>query len=142
MINYTTAPASLKYPLEQITYSISNIDLGKLNSSPFEILPTGFNYNVVNAYLSYENSTLDPTQNLYIGYESLLGGVLTSCFCQFDTIYMNGNIGNIGLGTRIQNLGTPSNSANYEPLVLWQQADNTGATYTLFNLTVTYIKFP
>jgi hypothetical protein len=142
MINYNIPSASLKYPLEQITVNITTVDLIKLHTSPFEILPSGYNYNVVNAYLVYDNFQCNGGLNLYIGYESLLNVALTSSFCVFDTINMNGINGNIGIGTRIQNLNTPSNSVNSQPLVLYQTVDDNTAQYFTFELTITYIKFP
>jgi len=142
-MNYTPASSggtSLLYPLEQVTLNISNIRLQKLNTSPWQLLPAGFNYTVVNAYLAYDNINCNSGLNLFIGYESLLGATTASCFCDFDTSFMIVNSGNIGLGTRIRNFHNAT-STNVEPLVIWQQSDDTTANYNLFQLTITYLKF-
>ena len=143
MINYTpsTNTGSLLYPLEQITLSISNIRLKVLNSSPWELLPLGFNYNVTNAYLNYDAVNFNTGINLFIGYESFLGANVFSSFCDFDTSAMSIGNGNIGLGTRVRNFSY-ANSTNSEPLVLWQQSDDGTANYNTFELTITYLKFP
>lgn len=143
MINYTppTNTGSLLYPLEQITLSISNIRLQKLNTSPWQLLPAGFNYTVINAYLNYDNINCNSGQNLFIGYESLLGASLSSNFCDFDTTFMIATSGNIGLDTRVRNFYS-STSTNFEPLVIYQQADDPTAIYNTFELTITYLKFP
>jgi hypothetical protein len=143
-MNYTrpaTGSTSLTYPLEQVTLTISNIRLQKLNTSPWQLLPLGFNYTVVNANLNYDNINCNTGINLYIGYESLLAANVNSNFCDFDTALIAANFGNIGLGTRVRNFWTAT-STNFEPLVIWQQADDTTATYNNFELTITYLKFP
>ena len=143
-MNYTPAVSggtSLTYPLEQVTLSISNPRLQKLNTSPWPLLPQGFNYTVVNAYLDYDNINCNSGQNLYIGYESLLGAQLASNFCDFDTTFMISTSGNIGLDTRVRNFFNAT-STNFEPLVLYQQTDDTTAIYNKFELTITYLKFP
>jgi hypothetical protein len=141
MINYNTPSAGLKYPLEQITVSVSGLDLKKLNTSPLQILPLGFNYDVINVYLNYDCFSCNTSVDLFIGYESLLAADLLSSFCSFDTIWLNSNFGTIGLGTRVIN-HLPSGTLNTQPLVIWQQSDDSGADYSIFELTVTYIKFP
>jgi hypothetical protein len=142
-MNYTrpATSGSLLYPIEQVTLSISNIRLQKLNTSPWTLLPQGFNYIVVNAYLDYDNINCDVAHNLFIGYESLLGATISSRFCDFDTTLILSQIGNIGIGTLPRNYWI-ANSTNSEPLIIWQPIDDTLATYNKFELTITYIKFP
>jgi hypothetical protein len=144
-MNYTrppAAPAGLTYPIEQITVNPTNLQLQKLNTSPFQILPSGFNYTVINANLKYDNINLNTGINLFIGYESLLGTAISSAFCDFDTAFMGLIAGNIGLDTKVRNQLIYATSTDFEPLVLWQQGDDSTATYNVFTLTITYIKFP
>lgn len=144
MIEYL-APSSggggLQYPLKQITHTIDQGILKSLNSSPFALLTTGFNYIVISAVLNYDCVNVNSGQNYYIGYESLLGGTPFSSFCDFDTSLMGTNAGVIGLGTRTRNLWI-ANSTNIENLILWQQTDDGTAAFNRFDLTITYLEFP
>lgn len=143
MIEYL-APSgggNLTYPLKQITHTIDPIILKSLNTSPFAILTTGFNYIVISAVLNYDCINVNTGQNYYIGYESLLGGTVFSSFCDYDTALMETNSGVIGLGTRTRNLWI-ANSTNIENLVLWQQTNDGTAAFNRFELTITYLEFP
>ena len=143
MIEYNTPVSggtSLTFPLLQTTVSVGNSALKSLHTSPYQILPAGFNYVVINAYLDYRNNLLDPSINLFIGYELLLGAQIASAFCDFDTSGMGANDGNIGLGPKSHNYWM-SNSNNTQPLVLWQQIDDALANYNQFDLTITYLQF-
>jgi len=143
-MNYTQKAStgnSLTFPLLQTTVQIGNGELKNLLTSPYEILPAGYNYVVINAYLDYRNNNLNSGSNLFIGYEALLGVQIASAFCDFDTTYIGTNNGNIGLGTKSRNFYI-SNSNNTQPLVLWQQIDDASANYDRFDLTITYLRFP
>lgn len=143
-MNYTTAPtgaAALTYPLKQVTVNIPSIDVGKLHSVPYQLLPSGFNYQVINTTLSYSCRLVDILQNYFIGYETLLNINTGSAFNEIDTTLFIGTTSYIGLDSKNKNLylGT---SVHSQPLVIWQQADNAGADYVYFIITITYLQFP
>lgn len=141
MINYlipSSGGGALTYPIEQITVNLTNADLIKLNTSPFEILPQGFYYNVINYTLKY-NCITAGTLTMFIGYESLLGinnnqnqGILEPLSFGLSGVFSS----NYFCVTAI-----PQNSKNSEPLVLYSDLDDALNNFTLFELTVTYLKF-
>jgi hypothetical protein len=140
MINYLTPSAGgsgLTYPLEQITVNLTNADLKVLNSSPFAILPQGFYYNVINTTLKYNCSSVSSSSIMVICYESLQAAGGT--FNLIDTTFMSGTNGMISMGLSI--LTSVPNSTNIEPLVLYSGLNDPTANFSLFELTVTYLKF-
>tara|TARA_R110000868_G_scaffold345241_2_gene606353 strand:+ start:70 stop:498 length:429 start_codon:yes stop_codon:yes gene_type:complete len=141
MIEYI-APSSggsaLTYPIEQITVNLTNAELKTLNTSPFEILPQGFYYNGINVTLKYNNNLLNPGILLFIGYESLISS--SGWMFVFDTSVFNNQFGVYSISAYSNNQAR-ANTLNNEPLVVYQASNDNLANYTLFELTVTYLKF-
>jgi hypothetical protein len=137
MIEYLAPSSGLTYPLEQITVNLTNGNLQKLNTSPYKILPQGFYYNVINTTLKYNCISVSSSPIMVICYESLQapGGI----FNFIDTSFMAGTNGMFSMGLGV--LTSVPNSTNIEPLVLYSGLDDPTANFSLFELTVTYLKF-
>jgi hypothetical protein len=141
MIEIKKGPG-LRWPIQQKTLVLGgSTDLRTLNAGPYQLLPAGYHYNVLNVNLFYDLVNCATTDNLYIGYQTLLTGNVLSSFCDFVTANLGLGPGVIGLGTRVQNFSYANMDYN-EPLVLWQNINDTTASYNYFILTITYIQFP
>jgi len=144
MIEYKapSGGSSLLYPIQQVTLSISNIRLQKLNTSPWQLLPSGFKYCVFSTILDYDNININSGQDMWIGHESLLAGSISFANqSRISTTTMGAQSGTMSIGTN-ENVAWYANAITTEPLVLYQQTDDSSAVFNYFNLTITYIKLP
>lgn len=141
MIEYRAPSGSgLQYAILQQSFTLTNIDLKSLNTSPYTLINIPSYIGIINCTLQYFNITVNTGQDMYIGYESLLGASLSSYQIRYQLPYIGGNRGVFTLSGNMTQAWT-ENTLNDEPLVLWQQSDDSSANYTTFKLIITYIAF-
>jgi len=145
MIEYLapSSGGSLSFPIKQVQFNLTNGDLQKLNSSPFELISSG-KYNVVlQAAIYFKVNNVNSGFNIFIGFEPLLNVEINSYYCYYNTSFMVPTLSSQFFATGIRAINTwIDSSVNSSPLVLWQQADDGSADFDFFRILITYIEYP
>ena len=130
---------NLSYNIKQAEFYLTNADLTKLNSQPFELITQGNYISLLNFTVLFNSNNGNSGQNMYIGFEPLLNATYLSYQGVIDLQYVVGQSGCISLAAA-NKLFWISNNMNTSPLILWQQTDDSAANYSLFRIIITYIQ--